>query len=53
MDVQVLDFDLAAAVAEFAGQELRESARAMPASRSLAYCELLLPLSVIASESEV
>lgn len=30
MDVQVLDFDLAATAAEFAGQELRESARAFP-----------------------
>jgi hypothetical protein len=30
VDVQVLDFNLAATVAEFAGQELRESARTFP-----------------------
>ncbi|MGW1656592.1 hypothetical protein [Streptomyces atratus] len=30
MDVKVLDFDLAAAVSESAGQKLRKSARAFP-----------------------
>lgn len=43
VDVEVLDFDLAAPVAECAGKDFGEAACAVPASCSLAHCELLLP----------
>ncbi|WP_405512315.1 hypothetical protein [Streptomyces canus] len=42
MDVKVLDFDLAAALAECAGKGFGEAAGTVPASCSLAHCELLL-----------
>ncbi|MCX4596974.1 hypothetical protein OG819_47305 [Streptomyces sp. NBC_01549] len=41
--MEVLDFDLAAAVAECSGKEFGETACTVPALRSLAYPELLLP----------
>ncbi|MGO4419436.1 hypothetical protein AB4Z54_11985 [Streptomyces sp. MCAF7] len=44
MDVQVLYYDLAAAVAECPGQEFSKAAGTVPTSRSLAYCELLLSM---------
>jgi hypothetical protein len=53
MDVEVFDVGLAAAGAQCVDREFGEAACTVLTACSLAYCELLLPLSVIASESEV
>lgn len=46
MAVKVLDFDLAAAVAQCVGQEFGEAACTVLAACSLANAELLLPASI-------
>jgi hypothetical protein len=53
VDVKVLDFDLAAPVAECAGKDFGEAACTVPASCSLAYCELLFPMSIELGSSAV
>ncbi|CQR59373.1 hypothetical protein (plasmid) [Streptomyces leeuwenhoekii] len=46
MDVEVFDVDLAAAGAQFTGQEFGESCCPVPAACSLASAELLLSASI-------
>ncbi|WP_164331311.1 hypothetical protein [Streptomyces sp. RLB1-9] len=51
MDVKVLNFDLTAARPEFPGKDFGESACTVTSAGSLAYCELLLSMSVAVSDA--
>ncbi|WP_181652247.1 hypothetical protein [Streptomyces sp. WAC00263] len=51
--MKVLDFDLAAARPKFSGKDFGESACTVASAGSLAYCELLFPMSIELGSSAV